>query len=398
MTTRATRLAWTLAGLTALMTVAGLVLIGLARRHPQGETEVDFWIGVAVTGIVIPWSVVGALVAARRPGNPIGWMFLLAALGMSVSLAANAYAGYSEVSVAGWPGAEWAAWLNTWLFTVSGIVAPVVLFLIFPDGRFLSAFWKWTTIAILVVTAAYFTGEALEPGPIEGYPELENPIGIEQSIRDAFAWFGDYLLGPIVMVFAISSLVLRFRRSKGEERAQIKWVIFAAVVACAGFLAAFSGGSSAGFAVGLFGLAATPIAAGIAILKYRLYEIDHVVNRTVVYLVVTGLLAGLYFGIVIGLQAVFGGLARGNDLAIAGSTLAVAALFRPARAWIQAFVDRRFYRSRYDAARTLETFSGRLSDEVDLDRLGTDLGAAVHETMQPAHVSLWLRPARVEHE
>ena len=201
------------------------------------------------------------------------------------------------------------------------------------------------------------------------------------------------------MVFAISSLVLRFRRSKGEERAQIKWVdLRGAWSPAPAFSPHFLAGRAPAFAVGLFGLAAAPIAAGIAILKYRLYEIDHVVNRTVVYLVVTGLLAGLYFGIVIGLQAVFGGLARGNDLAIAGSTLAVAALFRPARGWIQAFVDRRFYRSRYDTARTLEAFSARLRDEVDLDRLGTDLGAAVHETMQPRHVSLWLRPARVEHE
>ena len=121
MTTGTTHTAWTLAALAGLMTAAGLVLIGLAGRHPQGQTEVDFWIAVAVTGIVIPWSVVGALVAARRPGNPIGWMFLLAAVGISVSLAANAYAGYSEVVGANWPGAQWAAWLNTWLFTVSGI-------------------------------------------------------------------------------------------------------------------------------------------------------------------------------------------------------------------------------------------------------------------------------------
>ena len=204
------------------------------------------------------------------------------------------------------------------------------------------------------------------------------------------------VLGVLVMIFAISSLLVRLRRSTGEERVQIKWVVFTAMIACVGFLSAFIVDFSAGFILGLVALAAIPIAAGIAILKYRLYEIDRVVNRTVVYGAVTALLAGLYFGIVIGLQQVFSGFTRGNDLAIAGSTLAVAALFRPARRRIQTFVDRRFYRSRYDADQTLAAFSHRLRDEVDLDELGSDLGAVVHDTMQPSHVSLWLRPTRTK--
>ncbi len=388
---RASRLAWSLATLTLLVTGAGLTLFALVYPKLQDEDAGDAWSFIVVAAIAVPWSIVGALVASRRPRNPIGWMFIAAATGMSLSLAASTYAKYSEIAGVDWPGTTWAAWSNAWLFAVSGIVAPIVLFLIFPDGRFLSAFWRWTTIAFVIAAAATFTADALAPGPLDGYPELMNPIGVESSVREGISWFGDNVLGVLVMIFAISSLLVRLRRSTGEERAQIKWVVFTAMIACVGFLSAFIVDFSAGFILGLVALAAIPIAAGIAILKYRLYEIDRVVNRTVVYGAVTALLAGLYFGIVIGLQQVFSGFTRGNDLAIAGSTLAVAALFRPVRRRIQAFVDRRFYRSRYDAEQTLAAFSHRLRDEVDLDELGSDLGAVVHETMQPTHVSLWLR-------
>jgi hypothetical protein len=346
---------------------------------------------LAVAGIFIPWSVVGAVVASRRPENRIGWMFVLAALGMSVSLAANAYAGYSVIAGAGWPVTPWAAWLNTWLWSVTGIAAPVVLFLIFPDGRFLSAFWRQGTIVLLIAAAATVTADALNPGPLDGFPTIPNPIGIESPVRDALSSSGPILVGPLVMAFAVASLLLRLRRSKGDERAQIKWVVFTAAVACIGFLTGFAASSFVGFMVGLVALAATPLAAGVAILKYHLYDIDRAVNRTVVYGLLSVLLAGLYFGIVLALQQAFSGLTRGNDLAIAGSTLAVAALFRPARRRIQALVDRRFYRRRYDAQQTLAAFGARLRDEVDLDTLGGDLAAVVHETMQPAHVSLWLR-------
>ncbi len=250
------------------------------------------------------------------------------------------------------------------------------------------------TIVILLAATVDFAAEALAPGPISAISEfttIDNPIGIESSLRSAISWAGENLLATFAMLFVIASLVVRLRRSTGEERAQIKWVIYAGALTFGGFLVAFTTDSAIGFFLGLVGLAAIPIAAGLAILRYRLYEIDRIVNRTVVYALLTAGLAGLYFGIVIALQQVFGSFTRGNDLAIAGSTLAVAALFRPARRRIQSLVDRRFYRHRYDAQRTLEAFSTRLRDEVDLETLGADLGAVVHETMQPSHVSLWLR-------
>ena len=391
------RLVWALVAVAAAFMIAGLTIAAVAYPKPHGETGHQVWTAVILGAILIPWGVVGGLVASRRPRNPIGWLFLVAALGMSITVLAGAYAEYSEV-VGALPGDAWAAWVVIPLFPLSVFVVPVLAFLVFPDGHFLSRRWRFATIAFLVAASATFTAEALQPGPIEGLETIDNPIGVESTVREAVAWSGDTLLGSFVMAFTAAAVLVRLRRSEGEERAQIKWVVYAALVACIGFLATFLTDWSPAFILGLVGLAAIPVAAGIAMLKYHLYDIDRVVSRTLVYGALTALLAGLYFGIVIGLQAVFGGLARGNDLAIAGSTLAVAALFRPARAWIQAFVDRRFYRSRYDAARTLETFSARLRDEVDLDRLGTDLGGAVHETMQPRHVSLWLRPARVDHE
>ena len=197
----------------------------------------------------------------------------------------------------------------------------------------------------------------------------------------------------------MASLVVRFRRSSGVERQQLKWVAasgaFLAVCLVSGpLLFWWTPFDGVWDVIAPLGFAVFPVAVGFAVLRYRMYEIDRIINRTVVYAIVTALLAGLYFGIVIGLQQAFSGLTRGNDLAIAGSTLAVAALFRPARTRIQEFVDRRFYRRRYDAEQTLTAFVARLREEVDLDELGRDLGAAVNDTMQPVHVSLWLREPR----
>ena len=196
----------------------------------------------------------------------------------------------------------------------------------------------------------------------------------------------------IAAILSFASLVVRLRRASGREREQLRFVVRAFAVCIALLLAAFSMPNDWGWPFVVLAIAGIPIATGIAVVRHRLWDIDVIVRKTLVYGGVSALLAGLYFGIVIGLQAAFSGLTRGNDLAIAGSTLAVAALFRPARARIQAFVDRRFYRGRYDAEQTLAAFSARLRDEVDLDALATELGQVVRDTMRPAHVSLWLRP------
>jgi hypothetical protein len=238
----------------------------------------------------------------------------------------------------------------------------------------------------------------LGPGELDHFESVKNPFAIESAdaLLEQIANVG-LVLGFATLLASASSLVLRFRRSRGLERQQLKWVAAAAALPAAGLVSgpalfwwipAIEGVWEPVF---LLVLAAIPITAGIAILRYRLYDIDLIVRRTLVYGVLTASLAGLYFAIVIALQQVFSGFAGGSDLAIAGSTLAVAALFRPARRRIQELVDRRFYRRKVDAQRTLEAFSARLRREIDLDSLSAELRAVVRETMQPAHVSTWLR-------
>ena len=201
-----------------------------------------------------------------------------------------------------------------------------------------------------------------------------------------------------MLLLALASIVLRFRRSRGVERLQLKWVASAGSVMVAGFFLAFVSGqtviSDIGFVTGVVGFVLLPIAVGVAILRYRLFDIDRVISKTLVYAALSLVLGAAYVGLVLGGQALFSSFAGGSNLAIAASTLVVAALFLPVRSRVQRFVDRRFYRRRYDAQRTLEGFGARLREQVDLGTLEHDLRGVVTETMQPAHASVWLREAR----
>ncbi len=397
MSTRAaTRLAWSLFALCVVLTIASIVLFALA--HVTRIKDVNG--GELISGLgLIVFPAVGVLVASRRPENPIGWLLLAVGVIGAVTGFAGGYALYGVVAH---PGSLPATDAVT-VFAIPDLLPfsliGTFLLLLFPDGRLPSRRWRPVAWLCGVVIGAELVVALLQPGPIEGLRAVDNPIGLSGRAGSAIEAAGSLLFVPFLLCILASaiSLLVRFRRSTGLERQQLKWI-----AAAGGLLAGWLVSGPLFFWWVPFGgvwdallpvaIVAFPISFGFAILRYRLYEIDRIVNRTVVYLAVTALLAGLYFGIVIGLQQVFSGFTRGNDLAIAGSTLAVAALFRPARRRIQGFVDRRFYRRRYDAARTLEAFSVRLRDEVDLDTLGADLGAVVHETMQPAHVSLWLRP------
>jgi hypothetical protein len=362
----------------------------------RAEEGFDFLIDGAFLVSLFAFPTVGAVVASRRPRNPIGWIFLAAGIPFALTGFVHGYAVYALFTEPGsLPGGEVMAWLASWIFLPPLFAVPVFLFLLFPEGKALSSRWRvvaWVAgIGIAsIVLLAFAHGQLSEP-PFE---DVVNPLGIE-SAEPILNVIGPVGWASILLsiLAATASMLVRFRRARGQERQQLKWMASAAAL----FALAFVGGGIlpgseeiAQLAI-LLAYATIPIAAGVAILRYRLYDIDRILNRALVYGALTALLAGAYLGIVVALQNAIPG-AGDSDLTIAGSTLAVAALFRPLRSRVQGFIDRRFYRHRYDAQRTLDQFTARLRDEIDLDALNRELVSVVSDTMQPAHASLWLRP------
>ncbi|HZF59516.1 MAG TPA: hypothetical protein VEZ19_13725, partial [Rubrobacter sp.] len=304
------------------------------------------------------------------------------------------------------PFPELAAWLSVWLNIVVLSVAPCLLFLLFPDGRLPSARWSPAVWLVVVTGGGIFLTLAFAPGELDQYtyPWLPNPLGIEGAVGDVLPAAEDAGNGilPIAILVSISSMIVRFRRSSGRERLQLKWVAYTAALMAASFLVSFvlpepvpQAIQDAVFFLGVAAFAAIPIAAGIAILRYRLYDIDLLINRTLVYGSLTLSLAAIYAGGIVLIQGLFRALTgQETQLAVVASTLAIAVLFNPLRRHVQAFIDRRFYRRRYDARKTLASFSARLREETDLNRLGDELVSVVRATVQPAHASLWLRQPR----
>jgi hypothetical protein len=383
--------------LSIALTVVSLWLLAWSWSHPNVHVF-DYW--VENTMVAVVFSTVGAVVASRRPEHPVGWLFCVVGLVGGVRHLGAEYATYalpmSHESLAG--GAAAAAWISSWLW-VPHVGLMVFLGLVFPSGLLPTARWRpfaWLiVVALLVGTVAL----ALSPGPLSGLGPIQNPFGIEGARR---------VVGPAhalvwsLALVAATSLLVRLRRAKGMERQQIKWVAFAGAVAAIGGALTYVGGPEAmsvwwvqrvGLALIVVGFAGVPIAMSVAILRYRLYDIDLIINRALVYGPLTAMLALMYFGGVVGLQAALRVLTgQESTLAVVASTLAIAALFSPLRRQVQAFVDRRFYRRKYDSRKTLEAFSTRLRDETDLEALNNELVGVVRETMQPAHASVWLRP------
>jgi hypothetical protein len=386
---RPSRVALGLVGLAAVCLLTGhalsLATAGLATSS------------VPATAIVAAFGVLGVLITSRQPRNAIGWLFCgVAVTGSLMSLARGLAELWLDGNGVPDRVGETAAWYGdiSWILVI--LPAATFLLLLFPDGRLPSPRWRPVAWCAGVGIALLFVGDGFGAGRLADYPELENPYGVDSSALDAVMAFAALALA-VAIVGSPLSVVLRFRRAGRVERQQIKWLALAGAVAAVTFVIALAGydlwTSEVADGAIMLSVLMIPVAAGVAILRHRLYDIDVVINRTLVYGALTATLAGAYLGSVLLLQLALSPLTEDSGLAIAGSTLAVAALFRPARARIQEAVDRRFYRRRYDAARTLEGFGLRLRDEVDLETLGGELRAVVADTMQPAHVSLWLRKA-----
>ncbi len=397
------RLAWFVWAVCLALGAGTLVLLVLgAGEHTVADgSTFEGWGGLTFLTASLAFATVGAMVAARVPENPIGWIFCLTGLILGLADFANQFADQMLfIASDPWPGGRTAAWLQQLgLAPAFGLLGLALL--LFPDGRLPSARWRPVLWLALVGIGLMVAGGTLGPGPlVEPFESATNPVGIPgtRGLMDALAGFG-FLFTVASIALACFGLRARLRRSRGVERQQLKWLAFAAAVtgfAVVGQLVAYVavGVDLGGAATIGLGFTVFPVAAGAAILRYRLFDIDVVINRALVYGALTVALGATYLATVLLLQEALQPLTSDSQLAIAGSTLAVAALFRPARARIQQAVDHRFFRRRYDAVRTLEGFSARLRRQVELHAVSAELRSIVNDTMQPAHVSLWLRDPR----
>ncbi len=364
------RLPWLLLGITLLL-VPTMVALSLGEE-PLFDT-------LAFGAIALAFATTGALVATRHPANPIGWIFC------AIGVWNGAVELWESFAYHSLPTSDAGSWLIGWSWIVDGC-SYALIFLLFPTGRLLTRQWRWVLWLLAAACLLAIPGQALSPD------NPDNPLMVDSPLLQT-----GFAAGMVVLLVALAaslvSLGVRYRRSVGVERLQLRQFLYAGalIIPIMAVAVPFWYESVAVQAATAFGVVLLPTAAAIAILRYRLYDIDVVINRALVYGSLTATLGAAYVGSVLLLQLILSGLIQGSGLAVAASTLAVAALFRPARSRIQKIVDRRFFRSRYDARRTIEAFGAQLRDEVDLAMLTADLQAVVVETMRPDHVSLWLR-------
>ena len=396
-------LAWTIWSMSIVVGVAGPIMATRLWSPNSGIVHATFGETLLLVVLSLPILTVGALIGIRQPANRMGWLLLCVGSGWSLLGFSESYPDFARQAAAA-PEFGWLVWIGYWSGGITILGMVVFLPLLFPNGRLPSPRWRPFTWLAIIATVLWMSMDAFGPDAARD-PAVPNIVQ-HQTVADLLDTIGpliDLLVG-VVALGSAASLVVRFRRASGIERQQLKWIAYVVSVVAALFLLAgvtatlFSVKESGLLgAVGWYGaivvsIVGLPVAIGIAVLRYRLYDIDRLINRTLVYGVLTLSLLITYLAVVFILGQMVRTVTGGSSsLVVAASTLAVAALFRPLRARIQSVVDRRFYRHKYDAARTLDLFSTRLREETDLDTLSSDLRQIVEQTMQPAHVSLWLR-------
>ena len=380
---------------TVVVAAAGLALLiwDWPTPVPKGSFGVRGFSGLWAMG----FGGVGALLTWRRPGHPVGWIFAAAGLVAAVNFATFEYALAAVVGHRGLPGGEYVGWVQLWIWLPFVALITVYLFLLFPDGRLPRPGWRLVSRLAGGFAVIEVAGLALTRGPVASLPILRNPFGVSPAWVPLTA-IGFGLVGLLgCVVLAAWSLFSRSRHGPPVERLQIRWLAYSGCLVALTLVASvilssilsLTAGIAARVAEGAMQIAVltVPVAVAVAILKYRLYDIDRIISRTLAYAIVTGVLVGLYAGLVLLATQVF---RFHSAVAVAAATLAAAALFNPLRRRVQLAVDRRFNRARYDAEQTIAAFASRLKDIVDLNSVRADLVAVVDRALEPAHVSVWI--------
>ena len=380
--------AWSIWAVSAAVTATALVYTALYPLPPgladQGGSPAD---KVVVLLFIASFSTMGALLAWKRPGNRIGWLLSAIGLAYALGVLGMLLSDFRRTLIL----ASWLGWI--WLF---GLGLAVVVLLLFPTGALPSRRWRPVAWAAGAGLAGWVLGNAFAPGIVTDGP-ARNPVGLPRPAGDIFTVMA--IAGAVLIlitgVAAIVSLAVRYRRAATAERAQLKWLVYAGALIMATLVAEvllqkFMGTGTAATnlqnAISSGAIALVPVAIGIAVLRYRLYDIDRIISRTLAYAIVTGLLIGIYTGLVLLATEVLG---IHSAVAVAAATLAAAALFNPVRRRVQHRVDRRFNRARYDADETVAAFAARLKDAVDLDTVRADLATVVQTALEPAQVWVW---------
>ena len=398
----AVRRSWLRSPATWAAVLSGLVVVSAVAMIPLSLLSREYFNGAVPLVIGVPCAVVGILVARRQPHNPIGWLLLVIAACLFLSTDGPDYAVLSYNLGYHLPLGPLALVLGQ--LWGPGLILLFVVILLFPDGELPSRFWRWALRAYCALYAVWLGALTVATADaIIGHPIHVDSSGGLAGVEHAVGWYKEIesVAGLLLLVLSLCFIgrqVLSWRRSSGERRQQLKWLASGAAftVVCAVLSVSGSGTSAATplqvvFGLAWFGFAALPVSIGVGILKYRLYEIDRIISRTVAYAIVTGLLVGVYAGLVLLATLVLG---RHTPVAVAAATLAAAALFNPLRRRVQRAVDRRFNRARYDADQTVAAFAARLKDAVDLDSVRDDLAGVVQKALEPAHISVWMSERR----